>query len=303
MTSSVPAADRTPPAADINFDEGITPDQRRYVEQSIATMIERSSQASAGARARETERSKLLKAAAAPLARLIEQDLDAAKAIDALRAKFRSDAEAEVGSDGQGQNLAGPVSFDVRAGTEIFPIPYHFDWRWFDSGGGGFPHTSVDRNNGVVNIDVRASAIDGSTGIRAHAGFGVILNTDREVAAIGRALRQTHDKFGVAGGPGGGHAISEGGAELTVFENGNFVTSATEKRWRKRVSNGELDSFDSGGFGTGAPIEVVWPMRRGFEYTLNVGVWVYAEYDDGLFGDSWARSVIDAKLIFLSLVR
>jgi len=74
MTSSVPAADRTPPAADINFDEGITPDQRRYVEQSIATMIERSSQATAGARARETERSELFKAATAPLARLIEQD-------------------------------------------------------------------------------------------------------------------------------------------------------------------------------------------------------------------------------------
>ncbi|WP_327096714.1 hypothetical protein OIE68_43610 [Nocardia vinacea] len=105
----------------------------------------------------------------------------------------------------------------------------------------------------------------------------------------------------------GGHRCGEDGAVtceiLTVLENGKFVTAATDKQWHKRVSNSEVDTFDNDGFGIGNAIEVVWSMRPGNEYTLNVGAWVYAEYSNGLLGNSWAHSVIDAKLILLSVVR
>ncbi|MGW4774231.1 hypothetical protein ACWEO2_40085 [Nocardia sp. NPDC004278] len=291
--------------AEINIREGVTPDQRRNVEQSVATMIERSSRATTRARAREAERSELLKAVDSPLAKLAEQDPDAMKAIDAIRTNFRpSDDESGLRSNGRRQHLSGSMTLDVREGLEIHGTPYDFDWKWVDTDGGNFVPMSADRVAGTARIAAQVEDVQGTSSyVNAHAGVGIILRTDHEVAALGRTLRTTHNQYSIGGGPWGGHAVTEGGTELTVLENGKFVTAATDKHWHKRVSNSEVDSFDNGGFGIGDPIEVVWSMRPGNEYTLNVGAWVYAEYSNGLLGDSWARSIIDAKFIFLSLVR
>ncbi|MFC8383533.1 hypothetical protein [Nocardia sp. NPDC057272] len=268
-------------------------------------MIERSSAATAHRRAGAAERTAISQALYAPLIRLAQQDPDTA---DTLRSAEETPVPLDedlahlrrTDSHGTPETMA---KLDIRAGTEIFGIPYHFEWAWHDPAGGAPFEIVVDRDNGRVAIDGRAGPKIGGADdfVSARAGFGVSLQTTHEVSAMGRAYRTTDDHYSVGAGFGG-DATTEGGTDLTVFENGNFIASATDKRWRKRVSQNEVDVYSSDGFGPGATIDVFWTMRPGNTYTFNVGAWVFAERHDGL-GNTWSQSSIVANLIFMSLFR
>ncbi|MFD6065361.1 hypothetical protein [Rhodococcus wratislaviensis] len=302
MTSS--SSGWTQGAGEIGFDAGVTSDQRPFVERTIASLAERHSKRVEQRRTENRERTRLLREAHAPLRELIERDPEAARAVRDLRARFQPenhDADALYGSPSH--DRASPQAVEFR-GFELIGLPYGYDWKWKDTDGGSVAKLKADRASGTARIECRVSDVDGSSSyLTGHAGIGVVLTTDHEVAAAARAARSTHDMYNVGGGPWGGDATSEGGTEMTVFENGTLVDDGTDRRWRKRVSESEVASYDNGGFGLGDLIEVVWVMRPGNVYTLNVGAWVYSEYDNGLLGDSWARSTIDAKFLFIGLNR
>jgi hypothetical protein len=74
--------------------------------------------------------------------------------------------------------------------------------------------------------------------------------------------------------------------EMTVLEGPTLLDVAQDKRFRIRLNPGvwsdpEHGEHDSGGFGTGASIEVTWFMRAGHTYQVNRGAWVLAEWTDG----------------------
>jgi hypothetical protein len=131
----------------------------------------------------------------------------------------------------------------------------------------------------------------------------VVLTTDRVKPVLARSQRSSSHNYVVDSGYLGGSATAEGGMEITVLEDGRFLTAAQDKRWRKRVSAGESDSGDSGGFGTGAPIEVTWTMQPGQAYTLNVGAWVFCEsqFGAGAAGFSFSQGNLHGIVTLMSL--
>lgn len=306
MTSTTTPAPRTePPTSQIRYSQDFPAEHRRFVEKSIESTIERSSAETARRRADAAERAAISRALYAPLIRLAQQDPDTADMLrkaDETPVPFDEDLAHPQRTDSRGNHPETTATLDVRAGTQIFGIPYHFEWAWHDPAGGRPFKIVVDRDNGRVAIDGRAGPKIGGAEdfVSARAGFGVTLETDHVVSLMGRAYRTTDDHYTVGAGFGG-DATAEGGTDLTVFENGNFIASAVDKRWRKRVSN-EVDVYSSGGFGPGAVIDVLWTMRPGNTYTFNVGAWVYADRNDGL-GNTWSQSDIIANLIFMSVFR
>src|SRR5690349_14901816 len=69
---------------DVYFDETLTSAQRELAEQSIALSIKRSQKAADAARAKMVEDDELRDALAAPLAKLIQADPEAAAALQRL---------------------------------------------------------------------------------------------------------------------------------------------------------------------------------------------------------------------------
>lgn len=307
MTSTTTPAPRTePPTSKIRYSQNFPAEHRGFVEKSIETMIERSSAATARRRADAAERTAVSQALYAPLIRLAQQDPDTAvmlRKAGEIPVPLDEDLAHPRRTDSHGTHSETTAMLDIRAGTEIFGIPYHFEWAWHDPAGGAPFEIVVDRDDGRVAIDGRAGPKIGGAEdfVSARAGFGVTLQTDHEVSVMGRAYRTTDDHYSVGSGLGG-DATAEGGTDLTVFENGNFVTAAVDKRWRKRVSQGDVEVYDSDGFGPGATIDAFWTMRPGNTYTFNVGAWIYADRNDGL-GNTWSQSSIVANLIFMSLFR
>lgn len=286
---------------EIRFGECVTADQRPFAEQSITAMIERHSERVARRRAENREHAELMRAIHAPLLKSIEQDEDASAALRVLRAKRQPDYS---GGDGvvhrPVRDSSSPGLIELR-GFELIGLPYHYDWHWHNGDGELRPHMETDRIAGTAKV---ASDVIGSgTWVTGHAGIGVALTTDHLAAAAARPARTTWDSYRVAGAPIGGNATSEGGTEVTVFEDGNLVASGTDKHWHERASNGELKFHNTDGFGINDPIEVMWIMRPDHTYTLNVGAWTYCEYHNGLFSQSEAHATVDAKVLFIGLDR
>ncbi|QYC42484.1 hypothetical protein Nocox_24405 [Nonomuraea coxensis DSM 45129] len=311
MAPKASATSATGSMADIRFDDSLDEDQRRCVEQSIAGLRERSRERIASRRAAQAESSKPAREANAKLVKYLEEHPDAALMFQAMRGRslLAEDGQADA-EPVLGRPTLSPVLMDVevRENLKLFGTPFHYDWKWSDSDGGNFPRMSVSRETAVAKIDVGIRQIEGdSTWITAHAGVGVAIRVDKQVGAIGRAYRTTSEYGKVTQHGFDADATSEGGTELTVFEDGRFVTSATDKRWRIRVAGDTPNtSHSSEGFAVGELMEVTWVMRPGRTYTFNLGAWVYAEAHDGfdLFGlirESTAVSSIDSRLLLLSL--
>ncbi|MEU6188595.1 hypothetical protein [Nocardia sp. NPDC047038] len=286
---------------EIQLGECVTADQRPFVEQSIAAMIERHSERMTRQRTENREHAELMRAIHAPLLEIIEQDQDASAALSVLRAKGQLDS----GGDGVGRlpvrDSSRPGLLELR-GLEIIGVPYHYDWNWHDGDGELRPNMKADRIAGTAKV---ASHVIGSgTWVTGHAGIGVAMTTDQPIAAAAaRPARTTWDRYRASGAPIGGIAISELGTEVTVFEDGKLIASGTDKRWRARASNGELKQHNTDGFGINDLIEVKWIMQPDHIYTLNVGAWTYCEYHDGVVGQSQAHAEVDARFLFIGLDR
>lgn len=139
----------------------------------------------------------------------------------------------------------------------------------------------ADRPTGEITV-----AVSGRRRADAHAGFGVGVRANHDHWVTARSLRRSWEKCRVWSGATGAVSLAEGGMEMTVLEGPTLLDVAKDKRFRVRRNPGfwtapEHGDYDSGGYGTGASIEVRWFMRAGHTYQVNVGAWVLAEWTDG----------------------
>lgn len=286
----------------ISFSEDLTPEQRAAAERSVDAHIAHVTEARSAQRAAEAALAESNAAIYAPLVRVIEADPAAAKALAETAHRRRElthllDVEPPVIPRTRDLNLGIETFADNGIADQIIVTPYHFAWDWHTGAGGS---TFADRNTGDISVGTTVDDVDFSD---VHAGVGVFLSTNAPRPVVARSLRSSFESYTVSAGSFGGVALAEGGMEMTILEDGQLKGLAQEKRYRRRVSNGETRQWDSGGFGTGAGIEVAVLMVPGRAYALNVGAWVYCHQEGGFGagGDSWAVSKITAKVILMSL--
>lgn len=305
--------------ADFGFNERIPEDRRQEIRNSITGLI--SQQIDANTRRRElaAEDRALADALQQPY---LDQLRSSGRGSDALRLATERGRTRVLDVRELPRTTAENPSRHLPAGaldypfpptrdfegppTRLFAVPYDFHWFWHDLNGSPAFNRVIDDNNGRVALDARVGSASGATGtfVNAHAGYGVVLRSDRRVNCMARSLRSTQD-FGIASAGFAADATVEAGCEMTVMQAGRLVTMATDKRFRGRVSGSvshptENFEYDTGGFGPGAVIEVLWTMEANTDYELNVGAWAFAESHNGI-GGAGAQSQIDAKIIFMSL--
>jgi len=286
----------------LDLSDDLTADQRAAAERSVAALASRAEKSFELRRQQAQEEAALRARINAPLARIIEADDDAAKAAADLKSMQErwavkksydvvwpqlrpADVQARLAGDG--------------VADEVYVLPFHYSWQWHHDSA---PDVStVDRSTG--NIQVGSMVIGGQDRTGIHAGFGVGLSTTVERMVSVRSLRRTHHRYLVSAGVVGGVALTEGGTEMTVFEDGRLLPPVSDKRWRKRVSNGESESDDSGGFATGEPYEITFKIVPGRSYTFNVGAWTFIEKEDGFgfSGFSTAQAVLDAQVLAMTV--
>jgi hypothetical protein len=286
----------------INISENLTGDQRAAAERSVEAHIAHVTEARGKRRAAEAALAESTAAVNAPLVKLIEADPAAAKALAEAADRRRElmhllDVEPPVIPRTRDLHLDILTVADNGVADQIIVTPYNFAWDWHTGAGGT---TSADRNTGDISV---GTTVDDVAFSDVHAGVGVFLSTNAPRPVVAMSLRTSFESYTVVAGGFGGVALAEGGMEMTLLEDGQLKSLAQEKRYRRRVSNGEVRQWDSGGFGTGAGIEVAVLMVPGRAYSLNVGAWVYCQQEGGfgVGGDSWAVSKINAKVIFMSL--
>ncbi|WP_433671619.1 hypothetical protein ACQP06_08065 [Nocardia sp. CA-136227] len=305
--------------ADFGFNERIPEGRRQEIRNSISGLITQQIDANTRRREAAAEERALADALQEPY---LDQLRNSTRGADALRLAAERGRTRTLDVRELTPAAAENPSRNVPAGafdyqfaptrdfegppTRVFAIPYDFHWFWHDLNGSPPFNQIITDDSGRVALDARVGNASGATGtlVNAHAGYGVSLRSDRRVNCMARSFRSTQD-FGIASAGLSADATVEAGCEMTVMQAGHLVTMATDKRFRGRVS-GTLNTptqnyeYDTGGFGPGAVIEVLWTMEANTDYELNVGAWVYAESHHGIGGAS-AQSQIDAKVIFMSL--
>ena len=135
-----------PEGIEIYFSETLTSEQRKLVEQSVATTIARTRAEADAARAQLAEERVLLEAINAPIAKLTLADREAAKALEKLSArKFTAEDGlwSEGGSMGTRDHVI-PVSPTDNA-VELRVPPFDFAWRWQVSARGTSPRSRRPR--------------------------------------------------------------------------------------------------------------------------------------------------------------
>lgn len=280
----------------ISFHEGVTEADRQNAERSVAAFVEYSLERSARERAAEAELAELADALDAPLARLVQEDPAAVLAAERLAARdvlhvHETDTLREDG----GSYFPPHERANVR--SVGFVPPYDFSWSWHDAA--GFPPNSriLNRSTGEVGLDARSgSAPGGASGlVAAHAGFGVILPSTNPGQKFPHAVLNpgrfsyTMKTVGV-----GCNATSEGGFDLTVFEDGRFLVGANAQLWRERISAGEERRGGDGPRPMTGP-ELQFTMVPGRTYSFNAGIWVVTDRSTGI-GAAAAQSLLQGTV-------
>ena len=307
MTDSMeyPASSARLTDVQINFRDGVSQTDREMAERSVAAMIARHTAAVAQTRAADAETKELTDAVNAPLVKLIQQDPDAARALETLRTRQRQQSDV---TDALREEAPAALSHDAFDGIQQamrgmrslgFVPPYDFSWSWHVRE--GFPPGTliIDRPSGRLALSARTGpALGGVPGfINAHAGFGVFLRSDVTAQKYPHAILNPGWFHYSLGTSLWGDATSEGGFELTVFENGQFLVAADQKLWRRRISNGEHSSLVVPDQLYAGP-ELQFTQRGGVGYTFNAGIWVYSDYSDGIDGSA-ALSELDGRVTWM----
>ncbi|MGF7121631.1 hypothetical protein [Rhodococcus sp. BE178] len=278
----------------LSFRDGVTSADRQIAEQSVAAMVERSAGAVAQRRSTEAEIVEATRSISGSIAKPIGEDLHADDAIAGLRTKQIVQPDV-IDAMGHGVPVAAGMPYSpedlgtVRAGSVGFVPPYDFQWAWHDSA--GHPPKSIlqNRSSGTLGLDARSGALPGGASgfVNAHAGFGVFLRSDTTGQRFPHAvLNPGRFTFQLRAVGVGANATSEGGFELTVFEDGKFLTGASRKLWRSRVGSSLFNPDESSSGGqenhpiTGPELE--FTLRRDHGYTFNAGIWVFSDRSTGV---------------------
>ena len=292
-----------PDGIEIYFSANLTPDQRELVEQSIATMVERTRAEADAALARMAEEDKLLDAINAPVAKLIRADPKAAEALEKLSAR-RVGAEVSLHPEGPlrgGHDHMIPVSPTDRSVELRFP-PYDFAYRWHHSAGAPPFNQSGDQDE-RLHLDARSgSLIAGGANrvVHAHIGVGCLLRTDRPIVVGLSATRSSRHAF-FMGAPGfGASATSEGGLETTFMRGPQAEMAGTLPLWQRRLTSGEAKERTNF-------MRRIYPDGMGGrvkpgEYVFNVGIYAIANHSSGI-GGAGVQSLIENDILEMRITR
>jgi hypothetical protein len=303
MTSTSP--NPGPDAFEIRFRDDATEPDRLNAERSVAALLARSREAVAKARAAETEMTKLIDALHDPFMQLVQKDPRALEALESIRTRPLMPVEK---LDALGQD-APALTYDTSpSGLSGIPIsrsldfipPYDFAWAWHD-GNPAFNQV-LERPGGRVGLDARTGTVSGGAPgfVNAHAGFGVFLRSDAQGQRFPHAvLNPGRYSFSLGTNGVGSNATSEGGFELTVFEEGRLLAAASRTLWRSRVSGTLLDPTESASGSQGPqPMtgpELAFTIRPGLGYTFNAGIWVFSDRSAGI-GVAGVQSVLQGVI-------
>ena len=285
----------------LEIGKDVPEEQRSAIEASVRTMAARSVAAARQAADTSAAYHRLQMALARPLRRLVDADKDAAAEVAAAEQELAGLHHLPVTDEPEWPTVRvveGRPATDFLA-DRVFSAPWHYQWSWHDLSGDPPTTSTQDRQTGQIVIGVHAD--QNHNRINAHGGFGVALTTDRVQALAGRSLRRTDHSWIVHAGSFGGSATVEGGTEMTALEGGRLLSSAQDRRFRLRLSNGERNDLGFHGWSTGEGIEVNWVMLPGRTYTLNVGGWVFGEAHGGVGTASIANARLHSLVIALTI--
>jgi hypothetical protein len=293
----------------ILFHESVTdPDLRQLTRQSIDTLIARSVGSIKRARENDAALTKLTDAINAPIARLIQNDPQAVSALEELRKRSLSEADADTFySDASSDVATGGITIsnrgDLRPRAFAGRPPYDFSWSWHDLNGGGPFDMRMNPSSGYVGLIARSGSVDGgfSGFVNAHAGYGIHLRTDHpRTVSFGAQIESAHRAHNMMAHGASSSATSEGGIECTALENGRLIMSSSFKWWRKRISINETADDREG------PIHIDVPksdprtftMQPGRDYTFNIGLWVFSDRTPGI-GVAGVNAVIEGNVALM----
>lgn len=278
---------------------------RLNAERSVAALVQRAQAAFEARRTLEAEADGLGEALRGPLLRLVQDDARAAGALEALRSRPLAaieplDALARETPPATCPGApTGPSGAVTNRSLDLTP-PYDFSWSWH-AGEPAFEQV-LTRPSGRVGLDARSGHVAGGASgfVNAHAGFGVFLSADTEGQRFPHAvLNPGRFQFAVGTNGVGSNATSEGGFELTVFEDGQPLVDASRKLWRSRVSGTLFDPTESASGSLGPQAftgpELAFTIRPGHGYTFNAGIWVYADHSSGI-GVAGGQSLLEGNI-------
>ncbi|UED76376.1 hypothetical protein [Brevibacillus sp. DP1.3A] len=268
-----------PPNAHISFRENVTqPELRQAAERSIATLI-------------------------TSFEKKVEQML----VTDTSKAKVQTSVNAQDDrSSLQSIDLNIPDTAHIRT-LAIVP-PFDFTWSWFLPDGSPPTFQNLNNETGEVGLIARSGAVSGVGGmgapgfIAAHAGFGIMLSTDREVTATGYAARRFVPKWHLSSIESTDSVMVEAGTELTVLKDGQLVNSASGKLFSESVHGNGGGRYESSGYvDVTNPPSISFAMSPGHQYTFNVGIWVVSNKSGSqhAFAESW----LSGAVLSMSVVR
>ena len=289
-TTKYPESDASSMEFQMMFRDDATQADRQNAERSVATLVARSAAAVARDRAAGADLAELTGSLNGPFVRLIEGDPLAIKALEKLRTHQLMQPDA---MDALRQDVPLSLPYDaiplapqgvLSLRSLGFVPPYDFSWAWHDRNGHAPFNQFLDRPSGSVGLDARSGSVPGGASgfVNAHAGFGVFLRSDTTGQRFPHAVlnpgRFSHALRTVGIGS---NATSEGGFELTVFEDGRLLAAASRKLWRSRISAGESASGGQGPHVITGP-ELEFTIRQGRGYTFNAGIWVFSDRSTGI---------------------
>ncbi|MFD8230925.1 hypothetical protein ACFV20_03340 [Streptomyces sp. NPDC059696] len=287
-------------AIDVYDDEQLTSEQREDAIRSVRTMAAPAIESRNGYLETEAAATELSNAINRPLLDLVERDDKARHAAEGAVPLLKVEPDFHIDWLDSPVGSTEPPSV---TGRSFFAPPFHFGWAWHRIDGGAPEAVIVDRPSGTVIFDGRSGPLapnGRNKFVEIHAGFGVGFRPDRD-----GVLTATSDRrfmkfyYGVAAHGIGSWAVAEGGTECSIMSEGNWKAGESRKKFRKRVSVNERETFESNLFGDGVMRHMV-PVRAGHDYQFNVGAWLFVDNTSGV-GQSGALAQVRCEVPVMEL--
>lgn len=264
-------------------------EHRIEAEKSVAAMAMHALAARDRARAAEDRMARLDEAVNGPLRKVVEQGPGAVGDLRRLLEEHRPLLDIDVSTSGYPSWLptttgeSGPPRLD---GARTFHgPPYDFSWAWHRLDGSPPSEVQIDRPSGQVVITAAAGPLAAGSGdkfVEAHAGFGIFFRANTNGTLIAESARRFEKVwYNLAAYGIGSWAVTDGGTEGTLLEEGQLKMIDPRTRWHDRVSVNEHREYESNLFGDG-PMRFDMPVRAGLGYTFNVGVGLHVDNTSGL---------------------